>query len=99
MRIIHARELVRPAQAGYRICDKNSNPTNKYRSSRQETRTVQIALSGRWVEKYFSPGQEVYVYESGGDLLLSSSPPQPIAMSSLEELKMKFTEPGIPTTR
>jgi hypothetical protein len=68
---------------------------------RSELRTVQIRLSGKWLEAIgFKPGCPVYVYPMGNTITLSPNPPvQVTELSTLDELKAEFQKLGIPTER
>jgi hypothetical protein len=90
MKIIKARQLIKHSQ---------TPQYNKGRSSR-ESRTVQISLSGKWLEAIgFQPGQPVFVNVMGDTVTLSPHSPQLVQLPPLETIKAEFQRLGIPTTR
>ena len=88
-KIIKARELVRPAQRA-----------SRKHGPRSESRTVQIVLSGQWLEALgFKASQPVYVGIVGDTVTLTATPPTPAQLTPLQTIKAEFESLGIPTTR
>lgn len=59
-----------------------------------------IRIRGKWLEAHgFKIGEPVYIYENESGLMLSPKPLQPIATTSLEQLKNTYRELGIDTER
>lgn len=73
------------------------------RNGRREVHTVGVRMSGRWLEQLgFKPDAPVYVGTNAqGQLILSPTPLFELAIpiGTLDELKVKFAELNIPTTR
>jgi hypothetical protein len=85
MRTIHAHPLIRPG--------------DDY-THRREMRTVQVNLSGRWLERLgFRPDQPVYVYEGAGEITVSIHPPMPAQTKPIDQIKAEFIRLDIPVTR
>ena len=85
MRIIKARELLRPASRKRRT---------------RESRYVQISISGKWLmELGFKKGESVYITETVSGLLLSPTQPPIVTGIGIEALKEQYKALNIPTTR
>jgi hypothetical protein len=99
MKIITARELIRPATKKKVVTDRNYQAVKTY-PARSESRTVQISMSGRWLEALgFQPGAPVYVGIVGDTVTLSANPPEVVELTPLEEIKREYARLGISTTR
>lgn len=80
-----------------------SSRYNARYNGRRATRTVQVRISGRWLEDLnFKPNEPVYIGKNEqGQLILSPTPLQPksIMIGGLEDLQARYKELGIPVTR